>query len=158
MPTESSTLQVGRIGRAHGLKGEVVVKLTTNRVERVAPGAVLIASGRELVVESSRPHETNHLVRFEGVADRTAAETIANTDLFAAPLDDPDELWVHDLIDRTVVDGDGVARGVVVEVEANPASDLLVLDSGALVPARFIVAVDDGRIEVDAPDGLFDLS
>ena len=157
MPTPSP-LQVGRIGRAHGLKGEVVVKLSTNRLERVAPGSVLLTGDRELVVESSRPHDTGHLVQFEGVADRTAAEAIVNTDLFAEPLDDPDELWVHDLIDRTIVDGEGVERGVVVEVEANPASDLLVLDSGALVPARFIVAMSEDRIEIDGPDGLFELS
>ena len=48
--------------------------------------------------------------------------------------------------------------GVVEAVEANPASDLLVLDTGALVPLRFVIRVDDGRIEVDAPDGLFDLA
>ena len=56
-----------------------------------------------------------------------------------------------------VVDSTGVRRGVVVDVEANPASDLLVLDSGALVPLTFVTSiVANERIEVDAPEGLFE--
>ena len=158
MATEPSPLHVGRTGRAHGLRGELVVKLTTNRLERVEPGSVLIAGDRELVVEASRPHDGGHLVQFAGIADRTAAEAVAHTDLFAAPLDDPEEMWVHDLIGLTVVEADGRERGTVVEVETNPASDLLVLDTGALVPARFIMAITDELIEIDGPDGLFELS
>ncbi len=158
MPTRPQRLQVGRIGRAHGLKGEMVVKLTTNRLERIAPGAVVQAGTRELRVVSSRAHDRNHLVRFEGIEDRTAAESIANTDLFAEPLDDPDELWLHELAGSVVVDQLGIERGIVEAIEANPASDLLVLDTGALVPARFVTSVDDGRIAVEVPDGLFDLA
>lgn len=158
MPAESHLLSVGRTGRAHGLKGEVVVKLTTNRLERVAPGAVLHAGDRPLVVLASRPHDRSHVVRFEGVDDRTAAEAVANTELHAEPLDDPDELWVHELLGAVVVDQDGVERGVIEAVEANPASDLLVLDTGALVPVRFVVGADAGRVTVEVPDGLFELT
>lgn len=157
MPTDHQLLQIGRIGRAHGLKGEVVVKLTTNRLERVAPGAVLIVAGREMSVGSSRPSDRHHIVRFEGVDTRESAEAITNCDLFAAPIDDPTELWVHDLLGCHVFDADGTDRGVVESVEANPASDLLVLDNGALIPARFITEVADGRLDVDPPDGLFEL-
>jgi 16S rRNA processing protein RimM len=58
-----------------------------------------------------------------------------------------------------VHDAAGVARGRVVDVVANPASDLLQLASGALVPVRFITHVEPGvRIEVDVPDGLFELT
>ena len=55
------------------------------------------------------------------------------------------------------VEVDGTERGVVTAVEANPASDLLVLDTGHLVPLRFVVARDDGRVTIDPPAGLFDL-
>lgn len=158
MATDPQVLQVGRIGRAHGLRGEVVVKLTTNRLERVAVGAVLNTGDRELVVESSRPHDVNFLVRFAGVVDRTEAEALAGAELYADAIDDADELWVHELVGAAVVDQTGTERGQVVEVEANPASDLLVLDTGALVPTLFISSVDAGRIEVEAPAGLFDMT
>jgi 16S rRNA processing protein RimM len=78
--------------------------------------------------------------------------------LFAEALEDPEELWVHQLIGSRLVDQAGVDRGRVVEVLANPASDLLELDSGALVPVRFVTGVVPGeRVDVEVPDGLFDL-
>ncbi|MEZ5237148.1 MAG: PRC-barrel domain-containing protein, partial [Acidimicrobiales bacterium] len=70
--------------------------------------------------------------------------------------DDDGELYVHELIGCRVVDQDGVDRGLVVSVEANPAADLLVLEDQALVPLNFVVDVADGRISVDVPAGLFD--
>ena len=58
----------------------------------------------------------------------------------------------------TITDQHGTERGRVVEIIANPASDLLELESGALVPVRFVTSVDPGaRVVVDVPDGLFDL-
>ena len=157
MPADDRLLQIGRIGRAHGLKGEVVVKLTTNREERLAPGSLLYVAGRELRVASSRAHDRHHLVRFDGIESREAAEAVANNDVFAPPIDDPDELWVHDLLGCRVIDQGGTDRGVVESVEANPASDLLVLDTGGLVPVRFVTDIADGRITVDTPAGLFDI-
>jgi 16S rRNA processing protein RimM len=68
-----------------------------------------------------------------------------------------DGLWVHELIGCLVVGTDGTAHGTVETVEANPASDLLVLDSGALVPLRFVVASEPGSLTVEVPAGLFDL-
>ena len=64
------------MGRAHGIRGEVAVALTTDRLERVAPGSVLWAGERRLEVRSSRPHRGRHLVAFEGVADRSEAEAL----------------------------------------------------------------------------------
>ena len=79
--------------------------------------------------------------------------------LSAAPLDDDDVLWVHELIGARVRSADGVDRGVVESVLDNPAADLLVLDSGALVPVVFVVGTPpDGWIDVDTPDGLFELA
>ena len=64
---------------------------------------------------------------------------------------------MHELVGSTVVLADGNAVGTVTEVEANPAADLLVLDSGALVPVVFITAHEQGRVTIDPPEGLFDL-
>jgi 16S rRNA processing protein RimM len=61
------------------------------------------------------------------------------------------------MIGKPVVDADGTERGVCVAVLANPAADLLELDSGALVPSNFVVSIDGDTIRVDTPDGLFDL-
>ena len=152
-------LLVGRVDKPHGLRGEVVVSLTTNREERVAPGARLYldsADGRELVVLTSIPFTHRWIVAFDGVFDRNASEQIAHRDLYAEPLDDPDALWVHELVGKRVVDQDGVDRGPIVAVEANPASDLLVVESGALVPMRFVTDTRDDVVVVDVPDGLFD--
>ena len=79
--------------------------------------------------------------------------------VLALPLDDPDALWIHELIGSEVEDTDGRQLGTVEAIEANPASDLLVLGGGALIPLRFVVASEPGvRITVDVPDGLLDLS
>ena len=76
--------------------------------------------------------------------------------LYAEPLTDPEALWVHELIGAEVVAADGSSYGRVAAVEANPASDLLVLDGGGLVPLRFVVASTPGRVVVDVPAGLLD--
>ena len=150
-------LKVGRIDKPHGLRGEVVVSLLTNRDERVAPGTVLsLDNGRELTVLTSIPFTHRWIVAFDGVFDRNASEAIAHRDLFAEPLDDPDALWVHEMVGMRLVDQAGVERGEIVAVEANPASDLLVLASGALVPMRFVTTTSGGVVSVDVPDGLFD--
>lgn len=151
-------LEVGRITRPHGVRGEVNVLLTTNRTERVAAGAVLHTSDGRLTVRSSRPHKSGFIVTFAECTDRDGAEQLRDTVLLAEPIDDPDELWVHDLIGAVVVDERGIERGRVVQVLDNPASDILELDSGALVPVQFVTGVDPGeRIEVDVPAGLFSL-
>jgi 16S rRNA processing protein RimM len=154
-------LEVGRIVKPHGLRGEVVVELITNRTERVAPGSVLAAPGGALEVERSRPFEATGtgrwIVAFRGVVDRSGADALRGSVLQAEPVEDPDGLWVHQLVGAAVVDGVGTLIGTVEAVEANPASDLLVLDSGALIPLRFVVEHEATRLTVDLPDGLLDL-
>ena len=76
-PGPGDRLVVGRVGRAHGLRGEVAVTFSSNRPERAAPGSVLYAGDRELVIDASRPHQGRMLVHFAGVDDRTAAERAA---------------------------------------------------------------------------------
>jgi 16S rRNA processing protein RimM len=149
-------LEVGRIAKPHGLKGEVIVELVTDRVERVAPGSVLESDEGPLEILRSSPHQGRWIVAFAGVADRTAAEALRNRTLMAEPLDDPDVLWVHELIGAAVIDREGRHLGTVTTVEANPASDLLVLDGGGLVPLRFVVDRVPGQVTVDVPDGLIE--
>ena len=152
--------EVGRIGRAHGVQGELYVTLITDRVERLAPGARLLAGAQWLTVAEARLQQLRWLVRFVGVDDRTAAEKLTNSVLQAEPIevdDDGDALWVHELIGARVVDQQGVDRGTCVAVIDNPAHDILELDSGALVPVIFVVSCLDGVATIDPPEGLFDL-
>jgi 16S rRNA processing protein RimM len=152
-------LEVGRIGRAHGLKGEVAVTAISSRPERFAPGSKLFAGDRELVVRSARPHQDRWLVFFEGVDDRTTAEALRNLVLKGEPLAEypDDELWVHELVGAEVRDQAGTVFGKISAVEANPAHDLLVLEDGKLVPIVFVVDQADGVVTIDPPEGLFDL-
>jgi 16S rRNA processing protein RimM len=152
-------LLIGRVTKAHGLRGEVVVDLLSSEPEvRLAPGAVLDTDQGPLTVAGSRPHQGKWLVTFAGVAGREQADALRGRELFGEPLDDPDALWVHDLVGTAVVDATGTDRGRVVAVVANPADDLLELDGGALVPVGFITGRDAAdRIIVDVPEGLFDL-
>ena len=152
-------LEVGRVAKAHGLRGEVAVELVTDREERAGAGARLWIGREVLEVVASRPHQGRWLVTFDGVADRTAAERLAGRALEAEALDDPEALWVHDLIGTAVVEVDGTQRGTVVAVVANPAHDLLELDSGALVPVVFVVPASgasprSSRLPGSSTDGL----
>lgn len=157
--SEPSRLEVGRIGRAHGLRGEVSVTLSSDRLERLAVGSVLFAEGRPLVVTATRPHSGRWLVCFEGVDDRTAAEGLLGVVLTGEALPtEADELWVHVLIGAAVRDASGRDLGHVLSVEANPASDLLVLDGDVLVPITFVVDQGPGFVVIDPPEGLLDVN
>jgi 16S rRNA processing protein RimM len=161
-------LEVGHVDKPHGLRGDVIVTLTTNVTGRVAPGAVLFADAagtRPLEVVASQPHQHRWIVTFAGTSSREAADALHGTVLYGEPVDDdPDALWIHELIGSEVVERDGPTRGRVVAVIDNPASDLLELDTGALVPLRFVVdqtrptgeGGEPGRLVVEVPAGLFD--
>ncbi len=153
-------LGIGKIVKPHGLRGDVIVSLTTNRDERVAVGSILrTEDGRTFTIVRSSPHRGRHIVTLDGVNGIDAAEALRDTPLFAPPLEDPDALWVHDLIGSTVVDEHGTELGTVLGVEANPASDLLVLAGGGLIPLRFVTGSVPGvRVTVDIPDGLLDVT
>jgi 16S rRNA processing protein RimM len=151
-------LEVGRIGRAHGVRGDVLVHLTTDRVERLNPGSRLKAGERWLTVTAASRSNDRWRVHFDGVDDRSAAEALTRVVLSAEPIDDPDTLWVHQLIGAEVVEVVGTSRGRCVAVIDNPAADLLELESGALVPVSFVVSFADGIITIDPPEGLFELA
>jgi len=150
-------LIVGRVGKPHGVHGQVYVDLITDRHERVEPGSQLWAGDRHLRVVASRRAGVRWVVQFEGVDDREAAGRLTLSELRAEPFDDPDALWVHELIGALVIEADGISRGRCVAVIDNPAADLLELDDGALVPVTFIVESQPGLITIDPPPGLFEI-
>jgi 16S rRNA processing protein RimM len=154
---DRSLLEVGRIVKAHGIRGEVAVRLTADIPERVTPGSVFQTTRGPLTVERSKPFQQGYIIAFAGIADRNEAELLRGLLLKAEPLDLDDVIWIGDLFNALVVSTDGVERGRVVEVEENPASDLLVLDSGILIPLTFVVEVEPNeRIVVEVPEGLFE--
>lgn len=150
-------LEVGVVVKAHGLRGEVVVAPITNRPEqRFTAGAVLATDEGPLEVLAGRPHQGRWLVAFEGVRDRNGAEALRGTVLRAPAMEEEGALWVHELVGAEVVDTAGRAYGPVEAVEANPASDLLVLSGDRLVPLVFVVDSEPGRVVIDPPAGLLD--
>jgi 16S rRNA processing protein RimM len=149
-------LAIGHLRRPHGLRGDIFVQLTTDRTDRVEPGAEVFGAGVFHVIETSRRAGNGRIIaKLHGVDDRTAAERLTNTALFAAPVDDPDALWVHEMIGARVVDQHGVDHGACTAVVANPAADLIEVDTGALVPSTFVTSFADGVISVEVPVGLF---
>jgi 16S rRNA processing protein RimM len=150
------------VAKAHGLAGEVVVELWSDQTQRVEPGSSFASPRGELRVASSRPlggRGDRYLVRFESVTDRVAAESLRGVELSAAPLDLPGTLWVHELVGSVVRDATGSELGRVAAVESNPASDLLVLESGGLIPVRFVTGHDPSAhtVDVDIPEGLLEV-
>lgn len=152
-------LEVGRIGRPHGLRGEVHVVPVTNVPDRFARGAQLSIDEQQYEVVDSRPHKGGWLVRFAGIDDREQATRLQGRTVFAEAVadDDDGELWAHEMIGSAVRDASGATVGTVVAIEANPAHDLLVLDDGSLVPVVFVVHQGDGEIVIDPPEGLLEL-
>jgi 16S rRNA processing protein RimM len=150
-------LEVGRIAKPHGLAGQVVVDLVTNVPQRLEPGATLSTSaGPDLLVETSRPFGRRWIVAFEGIGDRSGAERIRGWTLLAAPVEEPGAMWVDELVGDCVFDQVGRQLGIVAALVANPASDLLELEGGGLIPLVFVVDRSEGRIVVDVPAGLLE--
>ena len=151
-------LEVGRIGKPHGVRGDLFLSLTSDLVQRREVGAQLIifdSSGqRTLTITSSRPQQDRWVVHFEGIDDRNAAEKLTNKFLYAEPIDGAEGLWVHQLIGSEVEDTSGVSWGICTGVLNNPAHDLLELESGVLIPMPFVLSCDDGITVIDPPAGL----
>ncbi|MEU8485725.1 ribosome maturation factor RimM [Streptomyces sp. NPDC048641] len=166
-------LVVARIGRAHGIKGEVTVEVRTDEPElRLGPGAVLAtdpASTGPLTIETGRVHSGRLLLRFEGVRDRTAAEALRNT-LLIAEVDpeelpeDEDEFYDHQLMDLDVVTKDGVEVGRITEISHLPSQDLFIVErpDGSEVMIPFVeeivteIDLEEQRAIIDPPPGLID--
>lgn len=166
-------LVVARIGRAHGIKGEVTVEVRTDEPElRLGPGAVLAtepASTGPLTVETGRVHSGRLLLRFAGVGDRTGAEALRNTLLIAEvdPQDmpeDPDEYYDHQLMDLDVVLADGTEVGRITEITHLPSQDLFIVErpdgTEVMIPfvEEIVTEIDlvEQRAVIDPPPGLID--
>lgn len=171
--SDDELVVVGRIGPAHGIRGEVVVlPLTDEPDDRFRAGAVLLtapASAGPLTVSSARWHGRRLLVHFDGVVDRTAAERLRGIEVLIPaasrpPLEDPDDFYDTDLIGLEAVTVEGRSLGPVRDVVHGPAGDFLVLDVDErerLVPfvAELVPTVDlaASRVVVDPPQGLLEL-
>jgi 16S rRNA processing protein RimM len=169
-------LVVGRVVKAHGVTGEVVVEVRTDDPDiRFAPGTTLRGQTkggpeRRYRVDSARPHSGRLLVRLDGVADRDGADALRGT-LFVVdsddlpPIEDPDEYYDHQLEGLRVVTTEGRLVGNVAEVLHTAAGELLSVTSetGAEVLVPFVsaivtsVSLVDQTIEIDPPEGLLEL-
>lgn len=168
-------LVIGRVGRAHGVRGEVAVDVRTDDPDRrFAPGSVLDTDPPHrgpLAVSGVRAHSGRLLVTFAGVTDRTGAEALRGLLLVADSAtspepEDPDEYWDHQLVGLTATTVAGEPLGAVEEVLHPPGGDLLVVrrTGGGELLVPFVreivpeVELDAGRVVVDPPPGLLDLA
>jgi 16S rRNA processing protein RimM len=171
-------LVVGRIVKAHGITGEVVVDVRTDDPHgRFAPGTALRARARDksertFVVDSMREHSGRLLVRLDGVASRDAADALRGSlfivDTAELPaIDDPDEFYDHQLEGLRVRTLAGREVGKIAEVLHTAAGELLAIrpadGEGPEILVPFVsaivtsVSLADGLVEIDPPDGLLDL-
>ncbi|MFJ7202646.1 ribosome maturation factor RimM [Streptomyces sp. NPDC098789] len=166
-------LVVARIGRAHGIKGEVTVEVRTDEPElRLGVGAVLQTeplSAGPLTIETGRVHSGRLLLRFAGVKDRTGAEALRNI-LLIAEVDpeelpeDPEEFYDHQLMDLDVVLQDGTEIGRITEISHLPSQDLFIVErpDGTEVMIPFVeeivleIDLSEQRAVIDPPPGLID--
>lgn len=161
---------IGRIGRPHGIRGEVMVEPRTDEPDlRFAPGAAMVdEGGRTLIVEGSHVHSGRLRVKFQGVSGREGAEALRGRILHIdRPADarpsDPDEFYDSELIGMRVHLTDGATIGVVREVLHLPGQDVLAIDRDGrevLVPfvADFVPSIDvtAREITLTPPPGLLD--
>jgi 16S rRNA processing protein RimM len=165
-------LTVGRIGRPHGIRGDVVVGVRTDEPElRFARGSRLDtdpAGVGPLIVAATHWHSGLLLVRFEGISDRDAAAELGGTWLMVdsatiAPSDDPDEFHDTDLVGLSVRTVDGTHVGIVDDV-LHSGQDVLVIKAaaGGEVMVPFVkplvpdVDVESGYLVINPPDGLLE--
>ncbi len=165
-------LLVARVGRAHGIRGEVTIQVHTDAPDaRFVPGTVLHTPAGQLTVRSVRDHNGTLLIGFEQILDRNAAEALRGT-LLEADIDPAqehereDDAWYdHELVGLRVIDPAGADLGSVTAVEHLPAQDLLEIarPDGVRRLVPFVAAIvptvdlEAGHVVVDAPPGLLDL-
>jgi 16S rRNA processing protein RimM len=172
------TVVVGRIGRPHGVRGDVTVEVRTDDPDlRFVPGAVLRTDPPDrgpVTITGVHWHSGTLLLRLEGVDSREDAEAVRNTELLVdvadlPEIDDPDSYYDHQLVGLSARLPDGSVLGEVTAVR-HEAQDLLVVRTGAggeavagehLIP--FVAAIvptvdlDGGFLVVDPPEGLLEL-
>ncbi len=162
---------VGRIGKAHGIRGDVTVEVRTDEPDRrFAVGSTIYTQDdAPLVIADARDHSGVLLLRFEGTDDRTAAEGLrgllleAEIDPDEVPQED-DEYYDRQLIGLAAVRSDGAPLGSITDVIHLPGHDLLAVlhpvRGEVLVPFvhEIVTEVDllDGSVTIDPPGGLFE--
>lgn len=169
----SRTVALGRIVKAHGIRGEVSVQPWLELGDALAPGATLwlrwsAGQSRPGRVETSRPHGDRVLIRLEGISDRSRAEALVHAEIHVdrerlPPLRENEYLW-EDLVGLEVVDDAGAPVGRLTEIWATGPggeNEVLVVRSGAgevLLPmTREVVHevdLEGGRMTVTVPEGL----
>jgi 16S rRNA processing protein RimM len=169
----TDTVVVGRIGRPHGVRGEVTVEVRTDDPDlRFVPGAVLRTDPAErgpITIAGVHWHSGTLLLRLEGVDSREAAEAVRNTELLVdvadlPEIEDPDSFYDHQLVGLSARLPDDSVLGEVIAVR-HEAQDLLVVrrPEGGDVLIPFVSAIvptvdlDGGFIVVDPPEGLLEL-
>jgi 16S rRNA processing protein RimM len=165
---------IGRIARAHGIRGQVIVNLETDfPEERFRPGAQVFVnrggSVAPVTITTARFQQGRPVIGIEGIADMNAATTLAGLELRVpreslAALPE-NTFYHHDLIGCEVETSDGARIGLVKEVESTGGGSRLVVDGArgeVLIPlaAEICTTIDPERkrIVVNAPDGLLDLN
>ena len=161
--TDNGTrVALAAVAGAHGIKGEVRLKLFSDSVDSLACHPRLFVAGRELAVHSIKGTPKAAIARFEGIADRSAAEalrgSLVEVERAALPPLDAGEYYHADLIGLACVDTSGAPLGTVAAVEDYGAGELLdiALPDGkrSLIPFRDGIAdLADGKIVLD-PDFL----
>ena len=156
-------LAVGRVARAHGVRGRILIAPYNADSEGLQRVQRIWLGDREFEIERAERVHLGYLVALRGVGDRNQADELrgqeVRVDRAELPELGPGEMYAIDLIGYEVSDPAGNVRGVVEDlVEAGP-QDLLRLRGGALVPLGLVREVQEEarRIVVDAPDGLFEL-
>ena len=156
-------LAVGRVARAHGVRGRVLIAPYNADSEGLERVRRLWLGGREFEVERAERVHLGYLVALRGVLDRDRAAALrgqeVQVDRAELPALEEGEMYAVDLIGYQVADAEGTVRGVVEGVEEAGPQDLLKLAGGVLVPLGLVreVSTESRRIVVDAPEGLFDL-
>lgn len=171
MSTEQE-LQIGKVVKSHGIRGEVVVELSTDDPDiRFAIGEVLNGkqAGKEhsLTIDAARMHQGRLLVKFAEVPDRTAADSLRGTRFFAAPLEDEDDedgFYDHELEGlRVIHEGEDIGEvtgvmhgpaGEILEVRLTSGKETLIPFVHAIVPE---VDLEGGTATITPPEGLLDL-
>ena len=168
MGSEISDIEVGKITRAVGIKGEVSVYPYTDYIERFEELDSVFIGEKRYYIDSVRYQKNMAVIRFKDVNDRNAAEKLRDSILTIKREDlrelDEDEYFIFDLIGLEAVDTDGVHIGTVTDVLQNTAQDLYEIEDDAgkkhLVPAVYEIVTDidieNGKMVINKIEGLFD--
>ena len=167
---DTTRISVGYVRRAHGIKGDVIVRPLTDHPDRYQSGASLESDEsppQRYTVRSSQPHSDGLIVRFEGIDNRNAAEALQGVTFTIGPEErrslGDDEYWPDDLEGLVAIDRTGAHLGVVSGVILGAAQDRLVVktEDGREVEVPFVselvgeIHPSMAHVVIDPPEGLF---